>query len=83
MTDTELKEQGNRFFSARKYDEAVVCYSKAIVSIFRRKPVTSSKSLCQQPLVLVKKLYFRAVECVIYSMYIISFNYFLTKVLAD
>jgi len=34
MTDTELKEQGNRMFSARKYDEAIGCYSKAIVSIF-------------------------------------------------
>lgn len=32
MTDTELKEQGNRFFTARKYDEAIGCYSKAIVS---------------------------------------------------
>lgn len=33
MTDLELKEQGNRFFSARKYDEAIGCYSKAIVSV--------------------------------------------------
>jgi len=33
MTDMDLKEQGNRLFCARKYDEAVGCYSKAIVSI--------------------------------------------------
>lgn len=28
----ELKEQGNRLFLSRKYQEAVTCYSKAIVS---------------------------------------------------
>lgn len=28
----ELKEQGNRLFLNRKYQEAAVCYSKAIVS---------------------------------------------------
>lgn len=33
LTDTELKDQGNRLFSARKYEEAVNCYTKAIVSI--------------------------------------------------
>lgn len=31
MQSTELKEQGNKLFSARKYDDAVACYSKAIV----------------------------------------------------
>lgn len=34
MTDLELKEQGNRLFCARKYDEAIGCYSKAIVRMF-------------------------------------------------
>lgn len=29
----ELKEQGNRLFLSRKYQEAVTCYSKAIVSL--------------------------------------------------
>lgn len=33
-SDTELKEQGNKYFSQRKYDEAICCYSKAIVSNF-------------------------------------------------
>lgn len=32
LSDKELKEQGNRLFSLRKYDEAVNFYSKAIVS---------------------------------------------------
>lgn len=33
LTDKELKDQGNRLFSLRKYDDAINCYSKAIVSI--------------------------------------------------
>lgn len=33
MNATELKEQGNRFFGSRKYEEAIGCYNKAIVSI--------------------------------------------------
>lgn len=32
LTDKELKEQGNRMYSLRKYDEAIKCYSKAIVT---------------------------------------------------
>ena len=32
LSDTELKEQGNRLFSSRKFDEAIQCYTKAIVS---------------------------------------------------
>lgn len=32
LTDRELKEQGNRLFSSRKYDDAINCYTKAIVS---------------------------------------------------
>lgn len=31
LSDKELKEQGNRLFSLRKYEDAVNCYSKAIV----------------------------------------------------
>lgn len=33
LSDVELKDQGNRLFSARKYDDAVNLYTKAIVSI--------------------------------------------------
>lgn len=32
LSDVELKEQGNRLFSTRKYEDAINCYSKAIVS---------------------------------------------------
>lgn len=32
LTDKELKEQGNRMFTLRKYEDAINCYSKAIVS---------------------------------------------------
>ncbi|CAG9861906.1 unnamed protein product [Phyllotreta striolata] len=31
LTDKELKEQGNRLFNLRKYEEAINCYSKAII----------------------------------------------------
>ncbi|XP_019880840.1 E3 ubiquitin-protein ligase CHIP [Aethina tumida] len=31
LSDKELKEQGNRLFSLRKYEDAVNCYSKAII----------------------------------------------------
>lgn len=33
LTDKELKDQGNRHFSMRKYEDAVTCYTKAIVSL--------------------------------------------------
>lgn len=36
-TAQELKEQGNRLFLCRKYQEAATCYSKAIVSIISQK----------------------------------------------
>jgi STIP1 homology and U-box containing protein 1 len=32
ITDVELKNQGNKLFAARKFDDAISCYSKAIVS---------------------------------------------------
>ena len=32
LTDVELKDQGNRMFSSRKYDDAINLYTKAIVS---------------------------------------------------
>lgn len=33
MSATDLKEQGNRLFAARHYDDAIGCYTKAIVSL--------------------------------------------------
>lgn len=32
FSDSDLKDQGNRLFSVRKYDDAISCYTKAIVS---------------------------------------------------
>lgn len=32
LSDVELKDQGNRLFSSRKFDDAISCYTKAIVS---------------------------------------------------
>ena len=32
MSAVDLKNQGNRLFAARKYEDAIHCYSKAIVS---------------------------------------------------
>lgn len=32
-SDTELKEQGNKLFSMRQYDQAIGFYTKAIVSM--------------------------------------------------
>lgn len=36
LTDKELKEQGNRLFSLRKFEDAMNCYTKAIVSVKMR-----------------------------------------------
>ncbi|XP_064478794.1 E3 ubiquitin-protein ligase CHIP-like [Ornithodoros turicata] len=46
MTAEEMKNQGNKLFSARKYEDAIACYSKAII----RKPSSatyfSNRALC-------------------------------------
>lgn len=36
LSDLELKDLGNKFFATRKYEDAINCYSKAIVSSFVR-----------------------------------------------
>lgn len=33
LSDKELKDQGNRLFSLKKYEDAVSCYTKAIVRV--------------------------------------------------
>lgn len=33
LTDLELKDHGNKLFSARKFEDAISCYTKAIVSL--------------------------------------------------
>lgn len=32
LSDQELKDHGNKLFAARKFEDAISCYSKAIVS---------------------------------------------------
>jgi len=34
LTANDYKEQGNRYFTLRKYSEALACYGKALVSYF-------------------------------------------------
>lgn len=34
LTDIELKDHGNKLFAARKFEDAIGCYTKAIVSFF-------------------------------------------------
>jgi len=34
LTANDYKEQGNRYFTLRKYNEALACYGKALVSYF-------------------------------------------------
>jgi len=33
VTANDLKNQGNTFFTSRKFQEAIACYTKAIVSV--------------------------------------------------
>ncbi|XP_044731567.1 E3 ubiquitin-protein ligase CHIP [Chrysoperla carnea] len=46
LTDKELKEQGNRLFSLRKYDDAVSCYSKAIIKNPNVAVYFTNRALC-------------------------------------
>ncbi|XP_071488397.1 E3 ubiquitin-protein ligase CHIP-like [Diadema antillarum] len=46
MSATELKEQGNRFFGSRKYEEAISCYSKAIMKNPSDPKFYTNRALC-------------------------------------
>jgi len=46
LTDEELKNQGNRLFSARKYEEAVSCYTKAIIKNPNNGTYFTNRALC-------------------------------------
>lgn len=48
LTDKELKEQGNRLFGLHKYEDAVNCYTKAIVSITKVKILLEFNFYCKQ-----------------------------------
>ncbi|XP_033630857.1 STIP1 homology and U box-containing protein 1-like [Asterias rubens] len=47
MSAADLKEQGNRFFGAHKYEEAIGCYSKAILKNSSDGKFFTNRSLCK------------------------------------
>lgn len=46
MSATELKDLGNRLFSSRKYEDAISCYSKAIIKSPSTATYFTNRSLC-------------------------------------
>ncbi|XP_077527144.1 E3 ubiquitin-protein ligase CHIP-like isoform X1 [Haemaphysalis longicornis] len=46
MTAIELKDLGNKFFSARKYEDAISCYSKAIIKSPLTAAYFTNRALC-------------------------------------
>lgn len=46
LSDKELKEQGNRMFTLRKYDDAASCYSKAIIKNPDVAQYFTNRALC-------------------------------------
>jgi len=46
LSDKELKDQGNRLFSLRKYEDAVNCYTKAIIKNPTMPTYFTNRALC-------------------------------------
>ncbi|XP_016931315.3 E3 ubiquitin-protein ligase CHIP-like [Drosophila suzukii] len=46
LSDLQLKEQGNGLFAARKYDDAINCYSKAIIKNPTNATYFTNRALC-------------------------------------
>ncbi|XP_018575235.1 E3 ubiquitin-protein ligase CHIP isoform X1 [Anoplophora glabripennis] len=46
LSDKELKEQGNRLFNLRKYEDAISCYSKAIIKNPNVAHYFTNRALC-------------------------------------
>ncbi|GFS53452.1 STIP1 homology and U box-containing protein 1 [Nephila pilipes] len=46
MSSAELKEQGNKLFSARKFEDAISCYSKAIILNPQIPQYFTNRALC-------------------------------------
>lgn len=46
LTDKELKDQGNRFFSLKKYEDAISCYTKAIIKNPSQPTYFTNRALC-------------------------------------
>lgn len=45
-TAAELKEQGNQFFQAHRFEDAISCYNKAIVKNPTQAPYFTNRALC-------------------------------------
>eukprot|EP00794_Sanderia_malayensis_P009028 gene9028-9995_t len=50
MSATELKDQGNRLFAARQYEDAIGCYSKAITKNPNAATFYTNRALCYMKL---------------------------------
>ncbi|KAF4518092.1 hypothetical protein B566_EDAN007793 [Ephemera danica] len=59
LTDKELKDQGNRFFSLKKYEDAISCYTKAIMKQWEKVSQDCRRALDMDPS-LVKGHFFLA-----------------------
>ncbi|KAG5674702.1 hypothetical protein PVAND_004654 [Polypedilum vanderplanki] len=46
LTDIELKDHGNKLFAARKYEDAISCYSKAIIKNPNNPTYFTNRALC-------------------------------------
>lgn len=46
LSDKELKDQGNRLFSLKKYEDAVSCYTKAIIKNPNMPTYFTNRALC-------------------------------------
>lgn len=46
MSASELKNQGNKLFAARKYDDAIACYTKAIIKNPNTALFFTNRALC-------------------------------------
>ncbi|KAJ6649258.1 E3 ubiquitin-protein ligase CHIP, partial [Pseudolycoriella hygida] len=45
-SDSDLKDQGNRLFSVRKYEDAIGCYTKAIIKNPAKPTYFTNRALC-------------------------------------
>lgn len=46
LSDVELKDHGNKLFAARKYDDAIICYNKAIIKNPNNPTYFTNRALC-------------------------------------
>ncbi|XP_059471836.1 E3 ubiquitin-protein ligase CHIP [Neocloeon triangulifer] len=46
LSDKELKDQGNRLFSLKKYEDAINCYTKAIIKNPNQPTYFTNRALC-------------------------------------